>query len=404
MLVTNRLGASESLDRARLARLCAATLFHFVAMGMFMSAIPLYVHDVLGGSRAVVGVATAAFFPAAVLARPFIGVALDRIGRRPALLAATSLAAVLSVLYFAAGSVWAIVVLSVVRGGVGAAFYTGAATMATDMSPPGRRAETVTLFSLFLYIGFAAGPALGEWLATQIGFGSVWVTASVLSVVAFAITISLPETLSDTPDDVVHPRFGLHGAALGPGLVVMCAATGYTAITAFSPLYARSIGLGSSAGLYITFSLTILAIRLLSRRWADRHGRVSVALPGIIGATVGMTALAAFQFPWAAYLGVAAYSAGFAVLFPALLALTADRVGDHERGAALATFTVFFDIGGGVGTYLVGLIADSYGFGVAYGLPAVLCAGAALAFGTRVLLRQRPGTEPRLPSPVSPDP
>ncbi len=375
---------TETLDRTRLARLCAATLFHFISMGIFMSATPLFVHDELGGSRAIVGLATASFFPAAILARPFIGRGLDAVGRRPFLLAATSVMGVTSLLFFLADEVWVVVILGLVRGAAGAAFYTGAATMATDISPSNRRAETVTLFSLFLYIGFATGPAIGEWLSRTAGFEWVWTVAMVLSSAAFAIALVLPESLRKLEIAAeTQARFGLHGAAIGPGLVVMCAAAGYTAITAFSPLYARVIGLSASGGLYATFAITILGVRFLSRKLADRHGRVTVALPGIAGATVGLATLAIVHVPVAAYLGVAVYGAGFALLFPALLALTADRVGDHERGAALATFTVFFDIGGGAGTYLVGLVSDAYGFGAGYGLPATLCALATIGLWMR---------------------
>jgi MFS family permease len=378
----------SELDRANLTRLCAATLFHFVAMGMFISTVPLFVHDELGGTRAIVGLATASFFPAAVVARPFIGRGLDAVGRKPFLLGATGIMAVSTLLYFFASSVWVIIVLSLIRGAAGAAFYTGAATMATDLSPPQRRAETVTLFSLFLYIGFATGPAFGEWLSQNVGFAWVWGSATLLSGFAFGLTSLLPETLTTNAKEFPsRARFGLHGAAVAPGLVVMCAATGYLAITAFSPLYARDIGLGSSGGLYATFAITILGVRILSRKLADRHGRIAVALPGIAGASIGLALLSLIQEPLSAYLGIAIYSAGFAVLFPALLALAADRVEDHERGAALATFTVCFDIGGGVGTYLVGLIADNYGFGAAYGLPALLCALATTALATRTAAR-----------------
>jgi MFS family permease len=378
----------RELDRANLTRLCAATLFHFVAMGMFMSATPLFVHDELGGTRTIVGLATASFFPAAVIARPFIGRGLDSIGRKPFLLGATGVMAISSLLYFPASSVWVIVVLSLIRGGAGAGFYTGAATMATDLSPPGRRAETVTLFSLFLYVGFATGPAFGEWLSQNFGFGWVWGSATLLSTFAFGLTALLPETLpANTSEETSGARFGLHGAAVAPGLIVMCAATGYLAITAFSPLYAREIGLGASGGLYATFAITILGVRILSRKLADRHGRIAVALPGIAATSVGLALLSVIQEPLSAYVGIAIYSAGFALLFPALLALTADRVADHERGAALATFTLCFDIGGGVGTYLVGLIADNYGFGAAYGFPALLCALAATALAAQTFAR-----------------
>lgn len=370
---------------------------------MFMSALPLFVHYELGGSRAMVGVAVGAFFPAAVLLRPVIGTGLDSWGRRPFLLAATAVATIASGLFFIAGSVWIVVLLRLFQGFAGAAYYTGAATVATDIGPQERRAEVISLFSLFLYGGFAIGPAIGEWLVGLGSYPLVWGTAAVLSGVSFVLALGLPETLSPS-EEKNGSRFGLSSRAVAPGLVLMCAASGYTAITSFAPLYAREIGMGSSGGLYVTFSLTILGVRILTRKLADRHGHLAIVMPGLIGTAIGLTLLATLQIPVAAYIGIAVYAVGFAALFPALMAFTADRVPESQRGSALATFTLFFDLGAGIGSYVVGIIAQSYGFGAGYGLPAFLCAFAFTALGLRTLLRQRPGRAPRRPSPVSPDP
>ncbi|MEA2447289.1 MAG: hypothetical protein QOK47_926 [Actinomycetota bacterium] len=393
----------ESLDRSRLARLCATTFLHFIGMGIYMSSLPLYVHFELGGSKAMVGIAVGAFFPAAVVLRPVIGTGLDSWGRRPFLLAATATATVASGLFFLAGSVWIVVALRLLQGFAGAAYYTGAATVATDLGPQERRAEVISLFSLFLYGGFAIGPAIGEWLVGLGGFSLVWATALTVSAASFLIALGLPETLVPT-DERRTSRFGLSSRAVAPGLVLMCAASGYTAITSFTPLYAREIGMSNSGGLYATFSVTILAIRILARKLADRRGRLTIVMPGLAGAAVGLLLLAVLQVPVAAYAGVAIYGIGFALLFPALMAFTADRVPESQRGSALATFTLFFDLGSGIGSYVVGTVAQSYGFGAGYGLPAFLCAGAFTALAVRTLLRQRPGRAPRRSSPASADP
>src|SRR5688572_12872049 len=228
-------------------------------MGMYMAAVPLFVHFELGASRAIVGLAVGSFFPGAILMRPIIGNGLDSWGRRPFVLLATGIATLTSLLFFFADSVWFVIALGLLRGFVGAAFYTGAATIATDLGPQKRRAEVIALFSLFLYGGFAIGPGIGEWMAESLSFNAVWASAAAISGIAFILATGLPETLQLTDEpDTEGQRFGLHRAGLAPGLVLLGAAAGYTAITGFSPLYAREIGLATSGGLYATFSLTIL--------------------------------------------------------------------------------------------------------------------------------------------------
>jgi MFS family permease len=196
----------------------------------------------------------------------------------------------------------------------------------------------------------------------------------------------LPETLELTDeDDASGGRFGLHRAGLAPGLVLLGAASGYTAITGFAPLYAREIGLTTSGGLYATFSLTILGFRLLTRKLADRHARLNIALPGLALNTLGLMALALFRHPVAAYLSVAVFGIGFALLFPALMAFTADRAPDSQRGSAMTTFTMFFDFGAVIGTYVVGVLAENLGFDAGFGLPAAMCALATAGVAARVL-------------------
>jgi MFS family permease len=376
--------AQSSIDRSRLARLCVATLLHFTVMGIYMSALPLFITDELGGTRGDVGLVIGAFFVSAVSLRPMIGRRIDRWGRRPFLAGSPALIVVASLLFLTADSVSVAVLIRLIQGLAGGTFYTAAATVATDIAPRDRRAEIIVFFSLFLYGGIATGPAIGEWLATNIGFGATWVVAATLSGAAVLAALSLPETLSREERDLASPAGRwLHPAAIGPGLILLCAATAYSSIISFSPLYARDIGMDSSGGLYAAFALTILVVRIASRRLADRHGRTAVAAPGLILGACGMALLAFVQVPIAAYIGVAAYGSGFALAFPALLALTADRVAPNQRGAALASFTAFFDIGAGAGSPLVGYLAGASGFAAAFTLPTAACAIAAL-----ILLRR----------------
>jgi MFS family permease len=363
-------------ERGQFALLCVATLFEFTALGIYFSALPLFVTDELGGSRANVGLAMGAFAVTAVLLRPFVGQGLDRRGRRPFLVAAPAILLVTSAAFTAVGSLAAVVGLRLLQGVTGAFFYTAAATVATDLAPFEKRADYLARFSLFLYGGFAIGPSLGEALVRR-GFDWAWAVAGLTACASLAVALFVHDTMPERPEGEAgrHPplRF-LHPAAMWPGLVILTAATGYTAITSFSALYARRIGMGSSGPLYATFALSILVVRLVAGRLADRHGRVTVALPGMALAAAAMGVLAAEPPPGLALVGVGAFGAGFALVFPALLALTVDRVPDAERGAAVGSFTAFFDIGSSGGGYAVGAVADRVGFVGGFGLPAALCA------------------------------
>lgn len=384
--------------------LCAATLFQFVALGTLLVNIPLLVTGELGGSRRAAGIAVGAFAITALLARPWVGRQLDRRGRKPFLLAAPLVLIISSVGLANAPTLWAVIALRLFQGLSAAGFYTGAASMATDLAGPDHRARFIARISIFLYGGFTIGPNLAEWLIAGPGFGWSWAATATSAALAAAFVLTLTETSPALAPGAEAPplthRF-LHPAALGPGVVLLGMAVGYTSVTAFSALFAREIGMESSGAMFAAFAATILGVRLFSGRLADHYGRFRVAFPGLVAGASGLAVLATVPGPALALAGVALYGAGFAMAFPALMALAADRAPESERGSALGTFTAFFDVATATSGAVIGAIADSRGFGTAWGTTSVLCLLSAVLL---VRLHVREGGEGRADDTPLPEP
>ena len=379
----------EGEVNGRFWALCMATLFEFVALGMFLVTIPLLVTEELGRSRQAAGLAVGSFAITALLARPWVGRQLDRRGRKPFLLSAPIVLVISSIGLSMAPGYWAVIALRLFQGLAAAGFYTGAATMATDLGGFQRRAQYIAQVSLFLYGGFTIGPNLAEWLIDTHGFDWAWVASAAAAALAAGFVVLLPETAAARPAHAEPlPRHILHPAAIGPGVVLLGAAVGYTSITAFSALFAREIGMESSGAMFAAFAITILGVRLVSGRLADRYGRFRVAFPGLLLGAAGLAVLATVPAPWLALVGVGLYGAGFAMLFPALMALAADRAPEAERGAALGTFTAFFDVATAASGAVIGSVADARGFGTAWAVTSVLCLVSAVLL-VRLHARER---------------
>ena len=385
--------------------LCAATLFQFISLGVFLVTIPLLVTEELGGSRRAAGLAVGAFAVTALLARPWVGQQLDRRGRKPFVVAAPIVLIVSSIGLSVAPNLIAVIGLRLFQGVAAAGFYTGAATMATDLGGEHRRAQFIAQLSLFLYGGFTVGPALAEWLIDNYGFDWAWVASGASAALSLAFLTLVPESAPARVLDGARPAGRmriLHPAAIGPGAVLLGCAVGYSSITAFSALFAREIGMKSSGAMFAAFAVTILGVRLISGRLADRYGRFRVAFPGLLAAAVGLAVLATVPAPALALVGVAVYGAGFALVFPALMALAADRAPEEERGSALGTFTAFFDVATATSGALIGAVADARGFGTAWATTSVLCVVSA-GLLVRLHVRDRAGAgEP--PGPPLPEP
>ena len=398
-------------------RLDAGSVFVYLALGATFVALPRTVVDTLGGSTAMAGFSVSVFFVAAVVARPLAGRVVDRLGRRPVLVVAPVIVAITMAGLAVAPGIGTVLALRFCQGLAGGSFYVAAVTAETDMASPGRRASAVARLSIAIYGAFAAGPLLGEALIGS-GQWSTFLVLSVLPLIGFALTVTVPETRPGgrgrwSTDPGTSPPSasdaGMAGttagsgplierAAIAPGITLATMGVGYATVTALSALYAPEVGLDSAGALYGAFAVTILVVRLGAGRLADAVGHVAVMLPGMAAFVAGFLA-AALAVPFAAgglaVVGVVLVGVGWAVVFPAVVAWLAERVPDERRGAALGTAVAFMDIGQGSGGYLVGAVADLAGFGAAYLVPAVLAAVGTVVLAAAV--RERPRSDRSAP-------
>ncbi len=370
-------------------------MFVYGGFGALFSATSRYAHEWLGASRGTSGFSVSIFFVAAVFTRPLVGRIIDRRGRRLFLVVPPFALAALMLAFHFAHSIAVLLAIRFAQGAVGAGFYVAAVAASTDLTPPQKRASAVARLSLALYLGFAIGPTIGE-LLLDYGPGVAWTTLSITTLAGALICASLPETRSPaTADSQVRSPI-VHRLAILPGIAMLALGVGYASITAQSALFARTLKLSSSDGLYAAFAMTVLLVRLVSGKMADQRGVVVVVYTGIASFIVGFATLTQARVVAPAVVGIMFVACGWALVLPAQTAWLADRADDAQRGAAVGSLVAFMDIGQGAGGYLVGAIADRHGFGWGFGLPLVL-AVAALAVTTQV-------PKPSKPSRAEPNP
>ena len=98
--------------------------------------------------------------------------------------------------------------------------------------------------------------------------------------------------------------------------------------------------------------------------------RLLCCIPGII-----LMAVALVLLPLAhgfAYLVISAslFGLGFGTAQPATMALLIDRVQPEQRGLATGTYFTGFDAGISIGSILLGMVSQQWGFGVMWPLAA----------------------------------
>ncbi len=271
-----------------------------MAQGLLYPALPLYLTRELGTSKAVAGLVVSLIALTSIAIRPWAGGFIDRVGRRPLLIAGPILAALSAVGLLTMKMVVAVMVMRLLQGAGSALTYSSAVAIVADVAPPHKRAGYLALFSTFFYVGFALGPFIAELLIRSSGFQAVWWTVGGCTAfgaaVATLVRETRPATLSAPPKvPLLHRLF--HPSARLPGMVFFSIGIGWTAVASFLSLYARDIGLSNSDVLFLALSVSVLATRFLSGGLADRFGRLAVAVPSIVLVVAGLAGLALFDTP-----------------------------------------------------------------------------------------------------------
>jgi predicted MFS family arabinose efflux permease len=81
--------------------------------------------------------------------------------------------------------------------------------------------------------------------------------------------------------------------------------------------------------------------------------------------------------------------AAFSLLYPSLSLIVVDRVPENRRGAALGTFTAFFDAGVGLGAPLAGVAAAISDYEGAFLFAACAAATCATMIAVTISSRSR---------------
>ena len=365
---------------AAFAGVFAVTFCGLLAVGAVLPVLPRYVHGPLDGGNIAVGVVVGAYAVTGLLLRPIAGRLADHRGRRPTVLVGSILVAISGFLYLAPLGIPGVILARLLLGaGEGTVFTAGSAWI-VDLAPPERRGRVIGLYGLAVWSGLSIGPLIGELLLHASGYTLVWVFAAVMPLLGALIATRLPDPFHPLPKGEHHPLIARE--AVLPGTALALASIGYAAIAAFVVLHLDDRGIGHGASVFGAFATMVVLTRLVGGDLPDRVGPGRVATAAAFAEAVGLATIAVAPSLAVALVGALAMGAAFSLLYPSLSLIVVSRIPDTRRGAALGTFTAFFDAGVGLGAPLAGLAAALTDYEGAFLLAAAvaLVSMATIAF------------------------
>ncbi|MFG1621198.1 MFS transporter [Kribbella sp. NPDC049227] len=357
----------------------AAGLAYFLADGILVPAVPRYVAGELTGGNIAVGLVVAAFSLSALVLRPWAGRLVDRRGRSIAMVGGGIIFAGSVAAYGVTDSIGALAALRLLTGVGDAFFFVGAVTAMSDLAPPERRGEAISLFSLSLYAGLAVGPPIGEVLISTAGFTTVWVVAAGSAGIGVLLALRVGDTRAPTTDGASAEAVRLiPRAAVVPALLLLALVWGMAGFLAFVPLYALDLGLPNAGFLLGGFAGIVVLIRSVGARIPDRLGAGRSVRISLLCATIGLLVMGGWRTVPGLVSGTVLLGVGVALGTPAIMMLALQRAPATEHGAVMGTVSMSIDLAAGLGPASFGLVAAASGRGTGF-LAAALLAGAGLA-------------------------
>jgi MFS family permease len=211
----------------------------------------------------------------------------------------------------------------------------------------------------------------------------VFVASSLCCLVAALVSVAAPNRVEGVAmESPIEPRPLYNRAAILPGVVLACGLAGFSAFNAFLPTHTESLGMGTS-GPFVIYSVICLALRLVGARLPERLGLGGAVTSALSLLAAGLMVLALVNTVGGVYSGTIVLSIGMALMYPALMAFAINSVREEDRSHALATFTMFFEVGTVVGGVVLGTVAQWAGERGAF------AGGAALAVAGIWVLRAR---------------
>jgi MFS family permease len=368
------------------------TFICYLTIGIPLAVLPGYVHDDLGYSAILAGLAISVQYFATLASRPLAGRSADTLGPKKTVSIGLIGCGVSGVLLLLAvlGGRWPVasltlLVLSRLVLGFGESLCgTGAILWGIGRVGTTNNARVISWNGIATYGALAIGAPLGVAIVHAVGFealGFVVVALAALGYYLARLIAAVPLVHGERMSyRSVFTRVLPHGIGLALG------SAGFGSIATFITLFYAARHWPNAALSLTVFGTMFVGSRLLFANTIKTYGGFRVAIASFSFECVGLLMLWLAPEPHFALAGAALTGFGFALVFPALGVEAVALVPPASRGAALSAYSVFLDLSLGITGPLAGYIAGEFGYGSVF-LFAAIASAAAVVLSTMLYLR-----------------
>ena len=372
--------ASESevlLTKPFVLMLCVQFCFGLSFSAFFL--LPKYLAREFQASSAVIGAVAAIGLLAGVAASPWLGAAIDRGARRPAIVYGALVNAACAAAFAGVHTIaLSFYLIRVVQGVSYALVFNAIVTLAADLAPPKKLGQAIGLCGAAGMVANAIAPWLAEIIADHQGWGLVFLLGGCSALLAALCALFIREPSAAGRGAGPNQDAGASALSLilepkraGAFVCVAAAGAAFGALFTFTQPFALALGARQVSGFFVGYTLCALCVRLFLGSLADKVGRQRVAFAALV--LYGLDACMTVELRPSLLFALGA-GLGFAhgLLYPALNAVAAEGVPRARRGAVMSYFSACFYGGFAIWVYGLGWVAKATGYPLVFLLSGIL--------------------------------
>lgn len=361
--------------------------FVYLCMYLLIVVIAGYSKNEFHASDSLAGLVTGLFIVGSLIGRFITGKYVNAIGPKKTLLIGIIFLIITQLLYFIEGSLGFLMFTRLINGIATAVATTATGTIAAYITPPERKSEGISMFSLSLVLGTAIGPFFGLLLSNQYPIEVLFALCLVLGVVALILSFFINIQFETTPTTNNAPtkRFSLSQFiaidAVPIAIVILLTGITYSSVLTFLKFFADERHLVAvSSYFFIFYALTSLFTRPITGRLMDNKNENVVVYPSYIFLFISFVLLYFAHSGWMLLLAGAALGVGYGNLSSLMQAIAIKVTTPEKYGLATSTYFIGIDFGIGFGPSVLGAFTSSMTYGQLYGWMALFTIFTALVY------------------------
>lgn len=354
---------------------------------MLLVTIGSYVVTEFLASKSLSGLVAGIMVIGCLFGRFITGYFIEIMGCRKVLYIGTILFVITMSLYLIAFNLPLLIIIRFISGIAVGIIGTVTGTVVVYIVPIHRRGEGISYFSLSTILAAAFGPFVGILLIQYVPFTTLFYFGIVVGLICFAIGLFLNiHNLNIGNSQPVNKNWFklsnyIEPKALNIAIVVMIAGMGYAAIQAYISAYAKEINLITAASFFFAvYSIAILISRPFTGRIIDIKGENIIVYPALLILAFGFILLSQAHSALVLLLSGILIGLGFGNFQSTAQTIAVKVSPFHKMGQATSTFFILFDLGVGLGPYLLGLLEPYIGFRGIYFLASIISLFCIVAY------------------------